>query len=200
MATITQPTRRYGFWRLSVAKYLKMIELGILTERDRVFLWKGVLLEKMTKARPHTVTVMRLFKALDQLVAGRPYYIEKEEAVRPVRRKDTLPEPDLKVVRGRLEDYNAIPTTQDAPLIIEVSDSTLRFYQGPKQRLFAAESVPEYWVVSVTGRWIEVFTQPSGPQTPVGYQSRKTYRLGDSIPVQLDGTLLGHIPLDEVFA
>ena len=71
---------------------------------------------------------------------------------------------------------------------------------GPKQRLYAVESVPDYWVVSVTGRWIEVFTQPSGPRNPSGYQSRKTYRTGESVPVRLDGNVVGHVPVDEVFA
>jgi hypothetical protein len=177
-----------------------MIEVGILTERDRVFLWKGQLLEKMTRARPHTVTVMWLWKALEQLVAAHSCYVEKEEAVKLVRRKDTIPEPDLKVVRGRLEDYADIPTTRDVPLVVEVSDTTLRFDRGDKQRLYAVEAIPEYWVADVNGPWIEVFTQPSGPQRPIGYQVRKTYRLGDSIPVQLDGNLIGHIRVDEIFA
>jgi Uma2 family endonuclease len=200
MATITQPARRYRLWRLSVADYLKMIEVGILSEKDRVFLWKGTVLQKMSKGRPHIVTVMNLLGALNRLLAAHRYYVEKEDPINLVRRTDTMPEPDLKIVRGRPGDYGDIPTTQEVPLIVEVADTTLGFDMGAKQRLFAAESVPEYWVVSVTGRWIEVFTQPSGPQTPVGYQSRKTYRLGDSIPVQLDGTLIGHILLDEVFA
>ena len=96
-----------------------MIKLGILTEQDRVFLWKGQLLEKMTKERPHTVTVMRLCKALEQIVAAHSCYVEQEHAVMLVNRKDTVPEPDVKVVRGRMEDYADIPTSRDVPLVVE---------------------------------------------------------------------------------
>jgi hypothetical protein len=200
MSMTAPAARQFRHWRLTVDKYLRMIEVGILTEQDRVFLWKGRLLEKMTKARPHTVTVMRLLKVLEQMVAAHSYYVEKEEALRLVRRKDTLPEPDLQVVRGRLEDYADIPTARDVPLIVEVADSSLAFDLGAKQRLYAVESIPEYWVASVNQRWIEVFTQPSGPQSPTGYQSRKTYRPGDSVPVRLDGIEVGHVSVDEIFA
>src|SRR4051794_14504677 len=93
MATATQTTRRHGPWRLSVTQYLRMIEVGIITEQDRVFLWKGRLLEKMTKARPHTTTTMRLHSALGRVLTGHPCYVEKEEAMMLARRKDTIPEP-----------------------------------------------------------------------------------------------------------
>ena len=200
MSTITQARRHFRPWRrLTVAKYLRMIEVGILTEADRVFLWKGRLLEKMTKGRPHVVTILRLHEALLRIVTAHSCYVEKEESMRLVHRKDTLPEPDLKLVRGRLEDYADMPTSGDVPLVIEVSDTTLSFDMGPKQRLYAVESVAEYWVAGVTGRWIEVFTQPSGPQSPAGYQSRRTYRTGEDIPVRIDGNIVGHVSVDEIF-
>src|SRR4051794_15151245 len=92
MATATPITRRHRPWRLSVNQYLRMIEVGIITEQDRVFLWKGRLFEKMTKARPHTTTTMRLNTAQGRVVAGHPYYVEKEEAMMLIRRTDTIPE------------------------------------------------------------------------------------------------------------
>lgn len=204
MATISSTTkppaaRQFRHWRLTVDKYLRMIKLGILTEQDRVFLWKGQLLEKMTKERPHIVTVQRLWDALDRVVTAHACYVEKEDPMKLVNRNDTIPEPDVKVVRGRREDYADIPTSRDVPLVVEAADTTLAFDRGPKQRLYAAESIPQYWVASVNGPWIEVFSQPSGPQDPTGYQSRQTYRKGDSVPVQLDGNIVGHIPVDEIF-
>jgi Uma2 family endonuclease len=200
MATVTEVEKSHRPWRLTVSKYLRMIEVGILTEKDRVFLWKGELFEKMTKGRPHVVAVLQLAEALRRVACAPSYYVEQEAPVRLVRRTDTLPEPDLKVVRGRPSNYADAPTTRDVPLIAEVSDSTLAFDMGPNQRLYAVESVPEYWVVSVNRRWIEVFTRPSGPQSPTGYQSRRTYRAGESIPVTLDDKLVGQVSVDEVFA
>jgi Uma2 family endonuclease len=204
MATVQSTTkppaaRPFRHWRLTVDKYMQMIRTGILTDQDRVFLWKGQLLEKMTKERPHTVTTQRLWEALNREVAPASYYAEKEDPMRLVHRKDTIPEPDVKVVRGRRDDYADIPTSTDVLLVVEVSDTTLRFDRGPKQRLYAVESIPEYWVASVNGSWIEVFTQPSGPQSPTGYKLRTVYRKGDAVPIRLDGNVVGHVRVDEIF-
>jgi hypothetical protein len=45
-------------------------------------------------------------------------------------------------------------------------------------------------------------TQPTrrGAQSPTGYQLRKTYRSGDSVPVRLSGNLLGQIAVEAIFA
>lgn len=199
MATTAPAKNPFRPFRMTVAAYLRMIGAGILTENDRVFLWKGRLFEKMTKGRPHTVAVVRLHEALRRAVPSPGHYIEQEQPVALRRRNDSMPEPDLQVVRGRPEDYRDTPTTGDVALIVEVADSSLPFDMGPKQRVYAAESVPEYWVVSVSGRWVEVFTRPSGPKAPRGYQSRTTYRAGDRIPVTIDGAMAGHVAVDEIF-
>src|SRR4051794_26882239 len=114
------PLRRHRPWRLTVDRFLRMGEAGILTEKDRVILWKGQLVEKMTKGRPHVVTELRLHRALTRVVpAG--WYVEHETPTVLTQRNDTLPEPDFKVVRGRMEDYPTTPTARDVPLVIEVA-------------------------------------------------------------------------------
>jgi hypothetical protein len=45
MATTTRTRRPFRLRRLSVADYLRMIEVGILTEKDRVFLGAVSLME-----------------------------------------------------------------------------------------------------------------------------------------------------------
>ena len=59
----------------------------------------------MTKGRPHTVTVLRLTDALKRVVPL-GWYVEPEQPM--ILGDASLPEPDLKVVRGRMEDY-ALP-------------------------------------------------------------------------------------------
>jgi Uma2 family endonuclease len=191
--------RQFRPWRLTVAKYQRMIDAGIVTEQDRVFLWKGLLLERTEKGRPHVVVLSRLAEVLGALVRVHAYHIETQSPTSLLQREDTLPEPDLIVVRGSLGDYADYPTTRDVPLIVEVADDLTRnFDMEEKPRLFAMEAVTEYWVADVVGRSIDVFTEPSGPQGPIGYRSRRRYVCGDSIPVHLDGNLVGHFPVDDI--
>lgn len=66
------------------------------------------------------------------------------------------PEPDLAVVPGRRRDYRAAhPTT--AVLVVEVSDSSARLDRDQKRLLYAAAGIPEYWILDVASRHLEVF-------------------------------------------
>ncbi len=71
----------------------------------------------------------------------------------------SAPEPDVAVVAGRPEDYMAAhPTT--ALLVIEVADSSLIQDRLTKAPLYAAAGVPEYWLVNLRDRCVEVHRRP----------------------------------------
>src|SRR4051812_38403551 len=189
------PPRRHRPWRLTVDRYVRMAEAGILTEKDRVILWKGQLVEIMTKGRPHVVTELRLDRALLRVVpAG--WYVEHEAPMALTQRNDTLPEPDVMVVRGRMEDYSNAPTTRDVPLVIEVADSSLPDDRTEVLELYGAESIPVYWIANIPDRWIEVYTQPTGPTAPAGYGACAIFRPGDEVPVELEGVEVGRIAVE----
>jgi Uma2 family endonuclease len=63
------------------------------------------------------------------------------------------PQPDLLVVERR-SHADAHPTA--AFLAIEVAKSSLRRDRGVKASLYAAAGVPEYWVVNLIDRVVEV--------------------------------------------
>jgi Uma2 family endonuclease len=86
------------------------------------------------------------------------------------------PEPDLAVVERR--DYDdAHPSA--AFLIAEVAVTSLSVDRGAKARLYAESGVPEYWVIDVPGRVVEVHRDPQD-----GRYTRVTpHRRGDSIDV-----------------
>jgi Uma2 family endonuclease len=67
------------------------------------------------------------------------------------------PEPDFCVFP--LGDYDAAHPSE-AHLIVEVSDSSLAYDLGEKARLYAACGVPEYWVVNLVDRVVEVHRGP----------------------------------------
>lgn len=52
-----------------------------------------------------------------------------------------------------------------------------------KGRIYARAMIPVYWIINQ----IEVHEQPSGPTAAPAYAKTTTYRLGDSIPLVLDG-------------
>jgi Uma2 family endonuclease len=70
---------------------------------------------------------------------------------------DSVPEPDVAVVKGTLEEYRAHPTT--ALLAVEISDSTLRLDRR-KASLYAASGIADYWLVNMGQSQFEVYRDP----------------------------------------
>jgi Uma2 family endonuclease len=87
---------------------------------------------------------------------------------------DSEPEPDLAIVPGG--DY-ALEHPSTALWVIEVADSSIDRDRVEKAGIYATALVPEYWVINVTRREIEVRTEPAD-----GVYLRVTpYRLGESV-------------------
>ena len=59
----------------------------------------------------------------------------------------------------------------DVALIIEVADSTLDEDRGLKQRIYAREGIPAYWIVNPPDRVIELYTNPTGPAPKPRYRA-----------------------------
>ena len=201
-ATAPEPTTQaatFRPWPMTVAFYERMIEAGVFQD-ERIFLWKGRLVENRAKLRPHTVAVMRLYDALKPLVTASGIgFAETEAPVSLIVGGASMPEPDVKVVRGRVQDYKKIPTSKDVPLIAEVADSSLAADRSEKLEQYAIESIPVYWIANVVDRRIEVYTGPTGPAEAPGYAACTIYRSGERAPVVLDGVEVGRIDIDEIF-
>jgi Uma2 family endonuclease len=73
------------------------------------------------------------------------------------------PEPDAAVTAEPNTAYaDHHPEPEDLLLVIEVSDSTVRFDRSTKAALYARAGIADYWVVDLPGRRIVVHRQPSG--------------------------------------
>jgi Uma2 family endonuclease len=71
------------------------------------------------------------------------------------------PEPDVAVVRADSASRDHHPGT--AVLAIEVSGVSLRKDRRVKAALYARFAVPEYWIVNLEARVVEVFSDPDAP-------------------------------------
>lgn len=150
--------------RLSVERYERMIDSGVFDDDDRFELIEGTLVQKMTKSRGHSGGSEKSWRAIQTLLpAG--WHVEIEKPVR-IPRRDSMPEPDVFVARGEIDDYLDLdPGPEDLALVVEVSFSTVR-----ADRALAATylegGVPVYWMVNVRDRQLEIYTRDAGPQAP----------------------------------
>jgi Uma2 family endonuclease len=92
----------------------------------------------------------------------------------------TEPEPDLVVTTQAREAYRSHhPKPEDALLVIEISDTTVKFDLGIKAHAYARAGVAEYWVVDADNRRIHVHNAP----TEDGFTVIASYAFTDVIPI-----------------
>jgi hypothetical protein len=68
-------------------------------------------------------------------------------------------------------------------------------------RRYAHNTIPIYWIVSIERRTIEVFSGPVGHGDLATYAGTPlTFHEGEAIPVGLDGSMLAHLDVTEIFS
>jgi Uma2 family endonuclease len=181
--------------RFTVAEYHAMIDAGVFSDDENFELLEGLIVRKMTKNPPHWIATGLLRDALIALVIP-GFFVHSQD---PVTTSDSEPEPDLALVRGQRRDFlNGNPDPLQAPLVIEVSDSSLAKDHRWKKRIYARASIPVYWIVNLIDRQVEVYTQPSGASEQPDYAACQIIPADGELPVVVDGRELGRLAVKDI--
>jgi Uma2 family endonuclease len=190
MATLTEapvmqsPVSRRLWTR---AEYERMIDAGILVEGEKAELIAGEILVKPMQKSPHATGVSKGQGTLtNTLPSGFFVRVQLPLALDP----DSEPEPDLAVVPGIPDDY-AGEHPHSAMIVIEVADSTLWFDRTQKAAIYARAQVPDYWILNLVNRVLEVYRDPApDAASPLGhgYRLRQTFGPGERVtPLAFSG-------------
>jgi len=180
--------------RFSVEDYHEMGRIGILGPEDRVELLEGWIVKKMNLNPPHA-TGLNLCQSA--ILRGLPdgWHVRMQQ---PVTTGDSEPEPDLAVARGVIREYaERHPTGLEAPLVIEVADSSLKIDRR-KSAIYARARVATYWIMNLNDRLVEVYTGPTGDGENASYQKQQNFKADQSVPLILDGAEVAKIPVAEI--
>ena len=146
--------------RLTVDQYYRMAEAGILKEDDRVELIEGEIIDMPPIGIDHAYFVNRLTSLFIQSV-GLQANVSSQNPIRLNSRSE--PQPDIALLRYRDDFYrHAHPRPEDIILLVEVSDTTLRYDTEVKLPLYARHEIPEVWIVDLEHQRLEVFRRPEG--------------------------------------
>lgn len=160
---------------ITVDEFDRMLEHGIIGPDERLELIEGRLVPREPMNAPHASVVARLTSALVRGLADRALVWPQLPIVAAERSK---PFPDLSVVRMRADYYAArLPVPNDVLAVVEVSDTRLRFDRGEKLLLYAKAGIPEYWILDVNARTVELCRD----RHDLGYGSRTVAAPGDSV-------------------
>ncbi len=168
--------------RFTIDEYHQLIELGFLTEKDRIELIRGELIQMAPKGTPHTFSTTRLSRQLDRLL-GDSAVIRCQEPI--ILSANSEPEPDVVIAVGDEADYLAHhPYPKDILLVIEISDSTLEYDQTTKLGLYAEAGINNYWIVNLQAYQLERYSQPyQNAQGEFNYLSKQISLSNHSVSI-----------------
>jgi Uma2 family endonuclease len=154
-----------GLRPITVDEYHAMGRAGVFRPDERVELLDGHLLPMSPIGNAHFVVTNQLGYLLGRACYQETPPLAVVSAQGPVRLDDrSEPEPDLALLQPDVLTRGRIARADDVLLIVEVSDTTLAFDRGPKRARYAAAGIPEVWVVSTKGRYVEVARQAEGDE------------------------------------
>ncbi len=137
-----------------------MQEAGIL--RGRYELIDGEILSKMGRKPPHAFVVQVVTAWLTHVFGIEFVRVQSTIDISETSPEYDEPEPDVALTGAPNTAYvNHHPTPAGLQLVVEVSDSTLRFDRTTKAALFALAGIREYWVIDLAGRQIFAHRQPT---------------------------------------
>ena len=171
---------------LSVQAYEALAERGLLEKQAELI--RGFLVKKMPKSPLHCTLIKRIFLFLMAFQQGGLSVFTE----RPLRLPDSVPEPDVMIVRGEESDFHTKhPTT--AELVVEVAVSSVAL-DRENATLYAEAGITEYWIVLGDERQVEVYRQPENGV----YQQKRLYAVGETLACA--GVPGLQVPLAEWFA
>ena len=186
-----QPIRRF-----TVAEYHQRLDVGILSEDDRVELIEGIITQMNPKKTQHSVVTGQITEKFYRLVPEGEALLRVQEPI--ILSDDTEPEPDLALVKYREDEYSGgHPTSDDVLLVIEVSDTTLGTDKRLKLPRYAASGIPEVWIANLVDDSVEVYREPTelADGTPI-YQKQTDLAKGKVLSPQAIPSVT--IAVDEV--
>jgi Uma2 family endonuclease len=141
--------------RFTRDEYYQLLDAGLFQEQ-RVELIDGVIVQMAAQKNLHAAGVTLTADAI-RAAFGAGYWVRVQSSldISP----HSVPDPDIAVVKGSPKHCAASNPTS-ALLVVEVSDSTLRYDSNEKASLYACSGIADYWIVNLVDRWLEIRRDP----------------------------------------
>lgn len=165
-------------YKFSVETYHRMGEAEIFSPEQRLELIHGEIISMSPIGLKHAITVNRINQVFTGLF-GKQVIVAIQN---PLGLSDeSEPQPDFVLYKARDDFYeNKAPESEDVYLLIEVSDSTLRFDRQVKLPLYASNNIAEVWIANLRDKQLEVYRDP----TPSGYQQQLILKDAETVSPQ----------------
>jgi Uma2 family endonuclease len=153
----TQAAEGLPRWRWTVAELERIAEAGFFTEYDEFELLGGEMVPMSPEGNRHAIIRGILTLRFSQM-ASKDLMVISEPQFNLSR--DTYLKPDILVHPIVIKTPHLRP--DDALLLVEIADTSLRYDIKTKMPRYAEHAVPEYWVIHAATLMTTLYRQPVG--------------------------------------
>lgn len=150
-----------------------MIDKGVFAPGDRVELLEGELLAMSPQKSEHATAVTLVGDAL-RAAFGAGVTVRLQLPL--ILDDASEPEPDIAIVPGGPRAYRDAHPDR-ALLVCEIADTTLHYDRGRKRAAYARADIPEYWILNLNDRVLEVYRQPCDQEYLEALQKNDTAQI-----------------------
>ena len=159
----------------TVKEYHLMSEAGVFSDRDRVELIEGEIVQMAAIGTRHASSVKRLTRRFS-LIPEERATLGIQDPIQLTER--TEPQPDVVLLQPRADYYEtAHPVPSEVLLLVEVADSTVDNDRDIKVPIYARSLIQQVWLVDLVENCLEVYRQPS----PNGYSLMLKFWRGQQV-------------------
>jgi Uma2 family endonuclease len=159
---------------LTIEEFERAWEDGAFPPDARLELIRGEVVEMTPIGSRHVACVIQLITILSRLI---PRALLSPQNPLWIQGRESIPQPDLILIRPRGNFAVKPPAAEDVLLLIEVADTSLVRDRNVKMPLYAEAGISEAWLVDLKSETIFVHHRPSLE----GYQDARPYRRGEMI-------------------
>ena len=167
-----------GPYKFTLEEFEEMSEKGKFGD-TRVELLNGEIFVKGKQGPAHAYAVQSITKRFNKILDDRACVRPQLPMVLLSPPPDFV-EPDVALLKFPDDLYKSQDaTSEDAYLVIEISDTTLARDQGVKLEAYARNMIPEVWILNLNKNLLEVYREPFDTE----YASKRTYKIGEKVAV-----------------
>jgi Uma2 family endonuclease len=152
----TQAAEGLPRWRWTVAEIERVAAAGLFADCDKFELVGGEMVPMSPRGRRHESIRLELSYRWSRLVSENVMVAAEPQFNLDA---DTYLHPDILVHPRATATYDL--RGPEALLVVEIADSSLSYDLKVKSSLYAANGVPEYWVINAVTLQTTVHRQPS---------------------------------------
>jgi Uma2 family endonuclease len=172
VARVTSAAEGLPRRRFTVAEVEAMVAAGVIEEDERVELIGGELVPMSPKGSHHEVLKAALLR---RWYRAAPDEVDLVPETTFRLSEDTYLEPDI-IIYPRASGIPGL-RADNALLVVEIADSSLRYDVGRKAALYAGFGIRELWVIDAVRLTTRVFREPGSD----GYHDMRDLAASDPL-------------------